>query len=146
MIKIIRAKLHGIHVTGAELHYHGSVTLDPEICKQVRIYPMEFVEIWNKNTGSRFSTYVIYGEPGSGCCVLNGAAARLCQPGDQVIIAASEYIDPSALADHRPLTATFDADNRIVDLLAYEVSGQHGDDWFEFKTVTELSAPSPSAG
>lgn len=51
MIKIVRAKLHNIHVTGCDLNYHGSITLDPLVCKQVGIYPLEFVYIWNKHSG-----------------------------------------------------------------------------------------------
>ena len=78
MLKIIRAKFHGIYVTNADLDYQGSITLDPIFCKILKIYPLEFVEIWNKNNGARFSTYVIYGEPHSRFCVLNGAAALNC--------------------------------------------------------------------
>ena len=71
MKKIVRAKLHGITITGADLNYHGSITLDPDMCEQAGILPMEFVEIWNKDSGARISTYVIYGEPGSKSCILN---------------------------------------------------------------------------
>ena len=85
MRKIVAGKLHGIYVTEANLDYHGSITLDPDHCEEAGILPMEFVEIWNKNSGARISTYVILGERGSRCCVLNGAAARTCQAGDQVI-------------------------------------------------------------
>ena len=61
MVKVIRAKLHGLRVTGADLHYHGSITLDPEHGALAGLYPCEFVEIWNKNSGARLTTYVIYG-------------------------------------------------------------------------------------
>jgi aspartate 1-decarboxylase len=121
MIKVIRAKLHAIRVTGADLDYHGSITLDPEHCAAARIYPLEFVEIWNKNSGARISTYVIFGEAGSRCCILNGAAARTCQIGDQVIVAASEYIDRAELGDCDPIVLTFHADNSIDALLQYRV-------------------------
>jgi aspartate 1-decarboxylase len=121
MIKIIRAKLHGIKVTNADLDYHGSITLDPEHCEAAGIYPLEFVEIWNKNSGARISTYVIYGTAGSRCCILNGAAARTCQIGDQLIIAASEYIDPAALCDFDPTVLTFHPDNSIDEQLRYRV-------------------------
>jgi aspartate 1-decarboxylase len=121
MIKVVRAKLHGIRVTSADLDYHGSITLDPEHCAQAGIYPLEFVEIWNKNSGARISTYVIFGEAGSRCCILNGAAARTCQIGDQVIIAASEYIDRAALGDFDPVVLTFHADNSIETVLQYRV-------------------------
>ena len=127
MIKIVRAKLHGIRVTGCELDYHGSITLDPELCQRAGIYPLEFVYIWNKNSGHRISTYVIHGEPGSRCCILNGAAARTCQKGDQVIICASEYV-ASARELHtvKPQVLIFGEDNTVAEHLQYEV-GQTSD-------------------
>ena len=122
MIKVVRAKLHGIRVTDAHLDYQGSITLDPEHCEAVGILPLEFVEIWNKNSGARISTYVIFGERGSRCCVLNGAAARTCQPGDTVIIAASWYCQPTEVAALKPRFVTFDADNRIAERFCYDVT------------------------
>jgi aspartate 1-decarboxylase len=122
MIKIVRAKLHGIKVTGADLEYHGSITLDPDQCRLAGIYPLEFVYIWNKNSGTRISTYVIYGEAGSRCCILNGAAARTCQPGDEVIITACEYIqDKKELYTIKPIVLTYNSDNSIADKLQYSV-------------------------
>ncbi|MDR2883993.1 MAG: aspartate 1-decarboxylase [Deferribacteraceae bacterium] len=122
MIQILRAKLHGITVTGADLNYHGSITLDPEHCKAAGIYPMEFVDIWNKSSGARLSTYVIFGEAGSRCCILNGAAARTCQAGDQIIIAASKFIqDPQELYAVKPIVLTFNNDNSIDETLQYDV-------------------------
>lgn len=121
MLKVVRAKLHGIRVTGADLDYHGSITLDPEHCDAAGIYPLEFVEIWNKHSGARLSTYVIFGEAGSCCCILNGAAARTCQPGDEVIIVASDYIEARALSDVRPKVLTFTPDNRVHQVLRYDV-------------------------
>ena len=120
-IQVIRAKLHGLRVTGADLHYHGSITLDPVICTKAGIYPLEFVEIWNKNSGARITTYVIFGEAGSGCCILNGAAARTCQKGDEIIIAASTYISPADLCEQRPKVLTFTADNKIAEVMQYRV-------------------------
>lgn len=129
MIRIIRAKLHGLRVTGADLNYHGSITLDPEHCRLAGIYPLEFVEVWNKSTGARLTTYVIFGEAGSRCCILNGAAARTCHTGDEVIVAASDYIDPKALPSTRPRLLTFTGDNEIDQRLAYrvETAGDHYD-------------------
>lgn len=121
MKKIVRAKLHGITITGADLNYHGSITLDPDMCAQAGILPMEFVEIWNKDSGARLSTYVIYGEPGSKCCILNGAAARTCQKGDQVIICATEYIDTPQLFEIEPVVLTFDGQNNIDEVMRYQV-------------------------
>jgi len=121
MIQIVRAKLHGIRVTDANLDYQGSITLDPELCEQVGILPMEFVDIWNKNSGARIQTYVILGEAGSRCCVLNGSAARTCQKGDEVIIAAREYVSRDEIYDIKPKVLTFTADNQIDQELYYDV-------------------------
>ena len=122
MMKVIRAKLHGIRVTSADLNYHGSITLDPEHCERAGIYPMEFVEIWNKSSGARLSTYVIYGQEGSRCCILNGAAARTCQTGDELIIAASDYLaGPENLFALKPRILTFLPDNRVDQVLLYDV-------------------------
>src|SRR5215813_1821000 len=113
LMKVIRAKLHGIRVTGADLHYHGSITLDPEHVAKAGLYPLEFVEIWNKNSGARLTTYVIFGAPGSRCCVLNGAAARTCQVGDELIIAGSASVEPSELYKLRPTILTFTPTNEV---------------------------------
>jgi len=121
MRKVVAAKLHGIHVTEANLNYHGSITLDPDHCEAAGIFPLEFVEIWNKNSGARISTYVILGERGSRCCILNGAAARTCQPGDQVIICNSIYIPEGQITEVNPRILTFDHDNNVVERLSYQV-------------------------
>lgn len=119
MKKIVAAKLHGIYITECELNYHGSITLDPDHCELAGIMPMEFVEIWNKHSGARISTYVIYGERGSKTCVLNGAAARTCQPGDQIIICSSDYREASAVTDMAPRVLTFERDNSVAEVLEY---------------------------
>ncbi|MBQ9405439.1 MAG: aspartate 1-decarboxylase [Desulfovibrio sp.] len=125
MLHILRAKLHGLRVTACNLDYHGSVTLDPEHCREAGIYPLEFVYIWNKNNGQRISTYVLYGKPGSRCCILNGAAARLCQVGDEVIISAQEFVTgPEDIYDRQPVVLTFNEDNSIAESLHYKVSGR----------------------
>jgi len=121
MRKIVAGKLHGIHVTEANLNYHGSITLDPDHCEAAGILPMEFVEIWNKNSGARISTYVILGERGSRCCILNGAAARTCQVGDQIIICNSVYVDERQITSLKPRILTFDPENYIRDRLSYSV-------------------------
>ena len=121
MLKIIRAKMHGIRVTGADLNYHGSITLDPDHCARAGIYPLEFVDIWNKNSGARLSTYVIFGKAGSRCCILNGAAARTCQAGDEIIIAATDHITPDHLYTQRPRILTFTPENKIAAVMQYRV-------------------------
>ena len=143
MVNVIRAKLHGIRVTGADLHYHGSITLDPEHCDQASLYPTEFVEVWNKNSGARRSTYVIFGEAGSRCCILNGAAARTCQVGDELIIAAAETVAPKDLYALRPKVVTFMPGNEIDQILEYEVfKSEHRP--FDFRIV-DKSAHKPAS-
>jgi aspartate 1-decarboxylase len=107
-------KLHGLRVTGADLHYEGSIALDPDHYEAAGILPYEFVEIWNKTTGARISTYVIPGERGSRCCVLNGAAARTCQVGDELIIAAKASVSADELCDFVSRVVTFCAENRVL--------------------------------
>jgi aspartate 1-decarboxylase len=133
-VQIVRAKLHGLRVTGADLDYHGSITLDPDHCDAVGIVPMEFVDVWNKHSGARLSTYVIHGERGSGCCILNGAAARTCQVGDAVIICASLTLPLAEAHVPRPRVAVFDASNRLSDLLEYR-AGRLADGRSTFETV-----------
>jgi aspartate 1-decarboxylase len=134
-IAVIRAKLHDLCVTDADLDYQGSITLDPEHCEAVGILPLEFVEIWNKNSGARITTYVIWGRRGSRCCVLNGAAARTCQRGDRVIIVARTSVHPQAITTQRPRVALFDADNRVRKVVEYRVSRGRGGQ-LSFATVT----------
>jgi aspartate 1-decarboxylase len=142
MRKLVAGKLHGIYVTQANLNYHGSITLDPDHCEGAGILPMEFVEIWNKNSGARISTYVILGERGSRCCILNGAAARTCQPGDQIIVCNSVYLDESRIASIKPKVLTFDDNNNIRDRLSYSVSHDpHGR--FTFDILDESNEPLP---
>lgn len=149
MRKLVAGKLHGIYVTEANLNYHGSITLDPDHCEEAGILPMEFVEIWNKSSGARLSTYVILGERGSRCCVLNGAAARTCQAGDQIIICNSVYVDERKLTSLKPKVLTFDGDNNIVDRLSYSVSIDDRNRYrFEIldEASTSLSVPRLASG
>lgn len=121
MQSFVRAKLHGIRVTGADLNYHGSITLDADFCREAGLDPLEFVEIWNKMSGARISTYVLYGPAGSRCCVLNGAAARTCQVGDEVIIASASYGRVDDVITHKPRVLIFGEGNTVVDRVVYDV-------------------------
>jgi aspartate 1-decarboxylase len=143
MVRVIRAKLHGVRVTAADLHYHGSITLDPEYCEKSGIYPTEFVEIWNKNSGARLSTYVIFGEPGSRCCILNGAAARTCQVGDELIVAAEAEVTPQELYALKPTIVTFTPNNEIDQILHYEVFKSPARE-FDFRIV-DATATKPAS-
>ena len=115
-------KLHGLRVTGADLHYEGSIALDPDHYEAAGILPYEFVEIWNKTTGSRISTYVIPGERGSRCCILNGAAARTCQIGDELIIAARALVSEDQLRDFVSRVVTFCEENRVLRRLEHRLT------------------------
>lgn len=139
VIRVLRAKMHGLRVTGADLHYHGSITLDPEHCAAAGLHPTEFVDVWNKNSGARLTTYVIYGEPGSRCCVLNGAAARTCQTGDELILAASCSMTAEDLYQHRPRILTFTPGNNIDQVLQYEVFKSEAFE-YDFR-ITDLGEP-----
>jgi aspartate 1-decarboxylase len=121
MRKLVAAKLHGIHVTGANLNYLGSITLDPDHCEEAGILPLEFVEIWNNHSGARISTYVILGERGSRCCILNGAAARTCQPGDRIIVCSSAYQQESEITRIEPKILIFNDKNEVIERIKYEV-------------------------
>jgi len=114
-------KLHGLRVTGALLDYDGSIALDPYHCDAAGILPLEFVEIWNKTTGARISTYVIHGERGSACCVLNGAAARTCQVGDELIIAARADVAIERLCEFVSRTVIFGAENRVARTITQQL-------------------------
>lgn len=120
-LKMVGPKLHGIYVTQCELDYHGSITVDAEILESAGLFPMEFVNIWNKNNGARISTYLLPGKPGSGMCCLNGAAARSCQPGDALIITSERSIPFSSLRDYATTVLTFSESNRIKEKLSYRL-------------------------
>lgn len=92
-IEILKSKLHCVRVTEANLNYMGSVTIDEDLMDAANIIAGEKVQIVNNNNGERFETYVIKGERGSGCICLNGAAARLVQVGDTVIIMSYATMD-----------------------------------------------------
>ena len=136
MRKVVGGKLHGIRVTEANLDYHGSITLDPDHCEAAGIMPLEFVEIWNKHSGARLSTYVILGERGSRCCVVNGAAARTCQRGDELIICSSLYLDENSVLSLSPSVAVLDEDNNIIETLRYSVEVDESGH-YQFKIVDQ---------
>ncbi len=112
--KICKSKIHRAAVTDADLHYEGSLTLDPALMKAADIIPNEIVQVVNINTGARFETYVIEGNQGSGEVCLNGAAARLGQPGDLVIIITHGYVDPRDMKDFTPRIVNVNKENRII--------------------------------
>lgn len=118
---MLRAKIHGATVTGANLNYVGSITIDTDLLHAVDILPGEQVHVVNNNNGARLETYVIAGEPGSGEVCLNGAAARLVQPGDKVIIMSYAWVAESEARGLRPRIAILDEKNRIIRRLDEEL-------------------------
>lgn len=118
---MMKSKIHRATVTDANLAYMGSVTIDEELMDAADLLPYERVHVLDIDNGARFETYVISGERSSGTICLNGAAARLVQPGDKVIIISYGIYEESELAGHRPLVVNVDDRNRIASQLA-EVS------------------------
>lgn len=117
---MMKAKIHRARVTEANLNYVGSVTIDEDIINRVGILPNEKVQIVNNNNGERLETYVIPGEKGSGVICLNGAAARLVQEGDIVIIVSYAMVEEKELADFSPKIAIMNEHNNIVNLIEEE--------------------------
>ncbi|ERI08322.1 aspartate 1-decarboxylase [Aneurinibacillus aneurinilyticus ATCC 12856] len=118
---MMKAKIHRATVTEANLNYVGSITIDRNIMDAVDILPNEKVQIVNNNNGARLETYVIEGERGSGVICLNGAAARLVQPGDVVIIISYAMMSEEEVKTHQPKVAIMDENNRIVEMLGEEI-------------------------
>lgn len=110
-ISMLKAKLHRAVVTGADLDYEGSITIDADLLNAARLRVNEKVDIYNCNTGARFSTYVIPGGRGEIC--LNGAAARLVQRGDRIIIVSYAVMDEAEADRHEPVVLIMDRRNRI---------------------------------
>ena len=111
--RMMKSKIHRATVTGADLHYIGSVSVDPELLKLADIREHEQVAILDIDNGARFETYAILGEPGEIC--LNGAAARLVAPGDRVIIITYGDYEDAELDGFEPTVVHVDTANRPVD-------------------------------
>ena len=109
-----KTKIHRATVTDADLDYEGSITIDPVLLEAADIKVYEQVHVVDVNNGARFVTYAIEGRRGSGDIVVNGAAARLVQRGDAVIIFAYADFDEAELAGFEPRFVFVDADNRIA--------------------------------
>ncbi|MBM7569852.1 aspartate 1-decarboxylase [Aquibacillus albus] len=117
---MMKAKIHRARVTEANLNYVGSVTIDEELLEQVDILPHEKVQIVNNNNGARLETYVIPGERGSKVICLNGAAARLVQKGDTVIIISYAILSNDELSTFKPKVAIMNHNNEIEQLIDEE--------------------------
>ncbi|WP_273323555.1 aspartate 1-decarboxylase [Vallitalea guaymasensis] len=115
LIEMMTGKLHRATVTDANLNYVGSITIDEHLMELADILPGQKVQIVNNNNGARLETYVIKGERNSGTICLNGAAARLVQPGDIIIIIAYALMDKEEAKDYKPKVVVLDNNNQIID-------------------------------
>lgn len=111
LITMFKSKLHRVRVTDANLYYEGSITIDEELLKVANILPYEKVQVVNVNNGSRLETYTIPGEWGSRTICLNGPAARLNAPGDEVIVIAYAQMTSEEALLHRPKVVQVDNNN-----------------------------------
>lgn len=112
-LQVFKSKIHCATVTEANLNYVGSITIDEELMKASNIMEGERVQVVNNNNGARLETYVIKGEAGSGVICLNGAAARLVQVGDIVIIIAYAFMDTEEARSFEPTIVFPDAENKL---------------------------------
>jgi len=120
---MLRSKIHRATVTGADLHYEGSVTIDEELLAQADILPHQEVEIWNVTNGERFRTYALRGRANSGVVCINGAAAHKASEGDLVIIATFGWMSDSESRTWEPKVVFVDDRNRAVQR-THERAGQ----------------------
>jgi aspartate 1-decarboxylase len=120
---MLRSKLHRATVTGADLDYEGSLTVDVRLLEAADIVPFEEVHVWNVTRGTRFRTYAMAGEAHSGTVCVNGAAAHLAGPGDVIIVSTFTHLDDERARWHRPRIVLVGEGNRIVESNAEEVPG-----------------------
>jgi aspartate 1-decarboxylase len=113
--RMLKSKIHRAVVTDANLHYVGSITIDPDLLEAADILEHEQVAVVDIDNGARFETYAIAGRPGSGDMCLNGAAARLVSPGDRIIVISYAEYDEAELERHEPVVVHVDTANRQLD-------------------------------
>ncbi len=123
MRTMLRGKIHRATVTGADLHYEGSVTIDSDLLERADILPYQQVDIWNITNGERFQTYALPGQAGSGVLCINGAAAHKARKGDLVIVASFGPMTEAEAHDWIPRLVFVDAQNKPKELRA-EHAGQ----------------------
>ncbi|QOS79863.1 aspartate 1-decarboxylase [Paenibacillus sp. JNUCC31] len=118
---LMKSKIHRATVTEANLNYVGSITIDEDLMETSDLMENEKVQIVNNNNGARLETYVIPGPRGSGVICLNGAAARLVQPGDTVIIISYAMMSQEEVNNHKPTVVFVDGQNKPVQTMKQEV-------------------------
>jgi aspartate 1-decarboxylase len=110
---MLKSKIHRVVLTGANLNYEGSITIDRDLMDAADILPYEQVQVVNNNNGARFETYCIEGTRGSGVICLNGAAARRGEPGDILIVLSYTQVSDAEAGTHQPKVVLVDEDNHI---------------------------------
>ena len=123
MRKMLRGKIHRATVTGADVDYEGSITIDQDLMERAGMLPHEAVQIWNVSSGERFETYTVVGERGSGEICVNGAAAHRVRVNDLIIIAAFTWMEDRVAETWEPHVVFVDEANRQVELGRGEVPG-----------------------
>ena len=118
--RMLKSKIHRAVVTDADLHYVGSITIDPDLLDAADILEHEQVAVVDIDNGARFETYTISGRRGSGDMCLNGAAARLVSPGDRIIVISYAEYDEGELERYEPVVVHVDTSNRRVDTATAE--------------------------
>ncbi len=115
---MLKSKIHRATITDCDVDYVGSITLDPELMRQADLLPNEQVHVWDVDNGSRFVTYAIEGEVGSGTVQVNGAAARLVRPDDKVIVASFAEYSAEDLEGYAPVVVHVDHSNQVKQVAA----------------------------
>jgi aspartate 1-decarboxylase len=113
LVKLMKAKIHRATVTQSDLHYEGSIGIDKDLLDAAGILPFESVHVWNLNNAQRFETYALPMPRGSREIQVNGAAARLAQPGDLVIVASFCWMDDTAARKHEPFVLLLGEGNAV---------------------------------
>ncbi len=113
---VLKSKIHRLKITGKELHYEGSLSLDSALMESANLVPFEKIDVYNVNNGARFSTYVIPAPTGSGEVRLNGAASRLGEVGDIIIIASYALVEERELDNFKPVLVYVNEENRILEI------------------------------
>lgn len=129
---MLKSKVHRAKVTGAELHYEGSLSLDLVLMEAAELLPYEKIEVYNVSNGARFSTYVIPAPAYSGEVRLNGAAARLGAVGDIIIIASYALVEEEKLKSFKPCLVYVDENNRIKEVKRDMLFQEALHDWQSF--------------
>ncbi len=121
-VEMLKTKIHRATITEADLNYVGSITIDEDLLDAAGMMEYERVYILNINNGNRFDTYTIKGERGSGRICINGAAARLVQPGDMIIILAYCSLEQDEAKYHTPCVVHVNERNEITEIVNREIA------------------------